>query len=69
MDAILSATRNAAELLGASADIGSVQQGRYADLVAVKGDPLKLPALLGQVGFVMKGGIVVRLNGTPTAFR
>ncbi len=69
MDAILSATRNAAELLGASADIGSVQPGRYADLVAVKGNPLQAPALFGQVGFVMKGGIVVRLNGTRSAAR
>lgn len=66
MDAIQSATRNAAELLGASDNIGSVQQGRYADLVAVKGNPLQSPALLGQISFVMKGGMVVRRNGAPT---
>jgi imidazolonepropionase-like amidohydrolase len=67
MDAILAATRNAAELLGAADDIGSVQTGRYADLVAVKGNPLQAPALLGQIGFVMKGGTIVRQNGAATA--
>ena len=66
MEAILSATRNAAELLGAANDIGSVQQGRYADLVAVRGNPLQSPALLGQISFVMKGGTVVRQDGAPT---
>lgn len=66
MDAILSATRNAADLLGVSADIGSVQPGRYADLVSVKGNPLQSPALLGQIDFVMKGGIVLRHKGTAT---
>lgn len=40
MDAIFAGTCNAAELIGASKDIGSVQAGRYADIVAVDGDPL-----------------------------
>ena len=69
MNAILSATRNAAELLGAANDIGSVQSGRYADLVAVKGNPLQTPALLSQISFVMKGGTLVRLNGAPVGVR
>jgi imidazolonepropionase-like amidohydrolase len=66
MGAILSATRDAADLIGAGNEIGSVQKGRYADLVAVKGNPLQSPALLGQISFVMKGGVVVRSNGAPT---
>ena len=59
-DAILAATRNAADLLGASADIGSVQPGRFADLIAVKEDPLVDITALERVGFVMKGGRVVK---------
>jgi imidazolonepropionase-like amidohydrolase len=67
MDAVFAATRNAADLLGASDRVGSVQAGRFADLVAVAGDPLADPALFGKVGFVMKGGIIYRQGGRPTA--
>jgi len=66
METITAATRTAAELLGASDRIGSVQPGRYADLVAVRGDPLQTPDLLGQISFVMKGGQVVRRGGAAT---
>ena len=59
MDAIRAATGNAAELLG-SKDVGVVAVGRYADLVAVDGDPLADVRLLEHIGFVMKGGEVVR---------
>ena len=59
-EAILTATRNAADLLGASADVGSIQPGRYADIVAVKEDPLKDVRALERVDFVMKGGAVMR---------
>ncbi|MBP6878085.1 MAG: amidohydrolase family protein [Phenylobacterium sp.] len=59
-DAILTATRNAADLIGASADIGSIQTGRYADIVAVAGDPLNDITELQRMKFVMKGGIVYR---------
>lgn len=58
MEAILSATRNAADLLGASDRIGSVQAGRFADIIAVSGDPLKDITELQRVTFVMKGGVV-----------
>ena len=54
------ATLNAAELLGMDKDIGSVEKGKLADLVAVGGDPLKDGMLLLRVQFVMKGGEVVR---------
>jgi imidazolonepropionase-like amidohydrolase len=67
VDALFAATRNAAELLGASGEVGSVQAGRRADIVAVKGDPLAEPALLGRVDFVMKEGRVYRVGGTPVA--
>ncbi|HWA63132.1 MAG TPA: amidohydrolase family protein [Caulobacteraceae bacterium] len=66
LDAIWAATRNAADLIGASDRIGSVQAGRFADLVAVDGDPLTDPALLDHVAFVMKGGVVYREAGRPT---
>jgi len=67
MDALLAATRNAAELLGVSDRVGSVQPGRLADLVAVSDDPLAKPDTLQHVEFVMKGGIVYRQHGHPTA--
>jgi imidazolonepropionase-like amidohydrolase len=58
MEVILSATRNAADLLGASDSVGSIQAGRFADVIAVAGDPLKDITELQRVVFVMKGGIV-----------
>lgn len=66
MQAILAGTRNGADLIGASDRIGSVQAGRYADMVAVANDPLKNPDELRHVRFVMKSGIVYRANGAPT---
>ena len=65
-DALLAATRNAADLIGASGDIGSVTPGRYADLVAVHGDPMSTPGLFGQVDFVMQAGKVYRHGGVAT---
>lgn len=58
MDAIKSATINAAQVLRQDADLGSIKAGKYADLVAVKGDPLQDITLMTQVGFVMKEGKV-----------
>ena len=63
MQAILSATRNAADLLGAADDVGSIQPGRYADVIAVAGDPLTDITELQRVVFVMKGGVVVKDRG------
>ena len=54
--AIQAATVNAAELLGLSKDIGTVEAGKFADLIAVEGDPLANIALIERVVFVMKGG-------------
>ena len=60
MQAIQSATSVAAALLGQEANLGSVEPGRYADVVAVKGDPLADVTELERVSFVMKGGVVYR---------
>lgn len=60
IDAILAATANAADLLGAADKVGTIQPGRYADIVAVAGDPLGDITELERVKFVMKGGKVVR---------
>ena len=65
--ALEAATRNAAELIGAADRIGTVQPGRYADLVATAKDPLAEPAQFGHVEFVMKGGLVYREHGAPVA--
>jgi len=63
MESIEAATRSAADLIGDSADIGSVQPGRYADLIAVSRDPLQDIRSLEQVQFVMKGGAVYKSGG------
>jgi imidazolonepropionase-like amidohydrolase len=65
MEAILAATRGAADLIGHSEKIGSIQAGRYADMVAVKGDPLADIKLLQNVSFVMKEGRVYKREGKP----
>jgi len=58
--AIRAATFSAAEVLGISAEVGSVETGKQADLVAVAGDPLADLTLLEHVSFVMKGGRIVK---------
>jgi imidazolonepropionase-like amidohydrolase len=63
IQAIQSATTNAADLLGHSSEIGSIKPGKYADLVAVSGDPLKDISVLENVEFVMKGGKVYKQAG------
>jgi imidazolonepropionase-like amidohydrolase len=63
MDAIIAATGSAADLIGDPQDIGSVQAGRYADIVAVAGDPLEDITELERVKFVMKGGVTYKVNG------
>ena len=67
IQAVLAATRNAADLLGAADKVGSVQAGHYADIVAVAGDPLRDTDQFEHVSFVMKGGVVYRDHGTATA--
>ena len=60
MQAIQSATSVAAELLRLDNEIGAVKSGRQADLIAVAGNPLNDIGLLKDVGFVMKGGVVIK---------
>lgn len=60
MDAIKAATISAAELLGIKDQLGSIEVGKIADLVAVDGDPLKDPQVFGKVVFVMKEGVVYK---------
>jgi imidazolonepropionase-like amidohydrolase len=63
--AIESATREAARLLGREHDLGTVEVGKLADLVAVPGDPLEDVTALQRVGFVMKGGEIHLRENTP----
>jgi imidazolonepropionase-like amidohydrolase len=59
-EAIHAATVNAADLLGLSRDIGTLEPGKEADLIAVAGDPLADVTVLKRVGFVMSDGRVVK---------
>lgn len=63
MQAIQAATSNAADLLGHANELGSIKAGKYADLIAVSGDPLKDISLLERVEFVMKDGKVYKSAG------
>lgn len=60
MQAIQASTTVAAELLGMQKDLGAVEAGKFADIVAVDGDPLRDVAALEKVKFVMKAGVVYR---------
>src|ERR1700730_3872808 len=60
MQAIKSATVWAADLMKWSDRVGSLDPGKFADLIAVKGDPLKDVTVLENVPFVLKGGHVAR---------
>ena len=63
--AIRSATVDAAELLGVSARLGTIEPGKEADIIAVAGDPTSDVRLLENVGFVMKRGKLIKLDGKP----
>ena len=59
IEAIQSATRNAAQALGREADVGAIAAGRFGDLIAVRGDPLADVRELEDVDVVIKGGTIV----------
>jgi imidazolonepropionase-like amidohydrolase len=59
-EAIQAATMNAATLIGRDKDVGSIAPGKFADIIAVAGDPLTNVTELEHVGFVMKGGEVYK---------
>ena len=60
IDALRAATVNGAELLGRSDEIGTLEPGKFADIVAVDGDPLADITVMEKVVFVMKGGEVYK---------
>jgi len=65
LEAIQAATINAAELLGWTDNVGALEAGHYADVIAVDGDPLADITVLQHVKFVMKGGVVVKDASSP----
>ena len=65
VDTLLSATKTASELLRADEDFGTFDPGKLADVVAIPGDPLEDISLMQNVSFVMKEGIVYKMNGQP----
>jgi imidazolonepropionase-like amidohydrolase len=69
MDAIVSATRIAAEIMGWSDRVGTVEPKKFADLIAVSGDPLRDITELERVTWVIKGGIVYKSSATTAAPR
>jgi imidazolonepropionase-like amidohydrolase len=58
--ALRAATWNAADLIGRLKDVGTIEAGKYADIIAVSGDPLQDIKTMENVGFVMKGGVVYK---------
>jgi imidazolonepropionase-like amidohydrolase len=66
MQAIQAATSNAADLLGHSKELGSIKVGKYADMVAVSGDPLQDIRVLEHIEFVMKEGKVYKSSGAAS---
>jgi imidazolonepropionase-like amidohydrolase len=61
IDALRAATVNGAELLGRSDEVGTLEAGKFADIVAVDGDPLADITVMEKVVFVMKGGEVYKI--------
>ncbi|MBN8712494.1 MAG: amidohydrolase family protein [Xanthomonadales bacterium] len=66
MFVLQAATTHAAELLHKSDELGQVAVGRGADVIAVPGNPLDDITLMQKVSFVMKGGVVYKVDGKPT---
>lgn len=60
MDALRAATSRAAEAIGFASEVGTLEPGKRADAIAVRGDPLSDIGLLGDVTFVMKEGVVMK---------
>ena len=63
--ALRAATYNAADLLGQLDNLGTLEAGKYADVVALPRSPLDDISVMGDVSFVMKAGKVYKMDGTP----
>jgi imidazolonepropionase-like amidohydrolase len=62
MEAVVAATKTAAEVLGLQDSLGTIEEGKMADLVVLEGDPLAEPSFFGEKGkisLVMKGGEII----------
>ncbi|MNM29789.1 imidazolonepropionase [compost metagenome] len=58
MEALLAGTKNGADLCGMADRLGTLEAGKYADLIAVEGNPLEDFSILKEVSFVMKAGVI-----------
>jgi imidazolonepropionase-like amidohydrolase len=58
--AIRAATSSAADLIGRANDVGTIEPGKFADIIAVSSDPLSNVEVLEQIDFVMKGGTIYK---------
>ena len=67
LQVLQAATLNGAELIGMDKDIGAIESGKYADIIAVTADPLRDISAMEQVAFVMKGGVVIKHQADPGA--
>jgi imidazolonepropionase-like amidohydrolase len=65
LQGIQTGTLNAADLMGWTDKVGSIEPGKWADVIAVSSDPLKDVRVLQHVGFVMKSGIVYKDEAQP----
>ena len=65
--ALQSGTLNAADLMGWTDKVGSLEPGKWADVIAVKGDPLADVRILQHVPFVMKSGVIYKDEAQPAA--
>ena len=65
METLQAATYWPSKVMKVENEWGTLQPGRFADIIAVHGDAAKYPALLQRVDFVMKGGVVYKQNGQP----
>ena len=60
MEALKAATVSAADLIGVTDQLGTIEKGKLADIIAVDGDPVKDVQVMGKVKFVMKDGVVYK---------
>ena len=65
--ALQTTTLNAADLMGWTDKVGSLEPGKWADVIAVSGDPLKDIRTLQHVSFVMKGGVIYKDEAAPAS--